>query len=120
MPIHELSKNDISCFSNKIIINNLGPGILLIWGNYCGFCHEFLPTYEELSNKIDNRFKVCSIEVSNMPANMSKLLKMQGVPSLYFFDNSGKIIAEYDGPDRKLKTLEEHICKVYHYCKRQV
>lgn len=118
----KLSQNDFSISRNGVYINkNLkSPGMLLIFANWCGHCQRFKPTFNELCRQLGNDFHCISIEDTQLQQNDSliKALNFRGFPTIKFFDQSGKIIGEYNGERSKTELLK-HICKVYHYCNSQ-
>lgn len=115
----KLSQNDFSISRNGVYINkNLkSPGMLLIFANWCGHCQRFKPTFNELCRQLGNDFHCISIEDTQLQQNdnLIKALNFRGFPTIKFFDQSGKIIGEYNGERSKAELLK-HICKVYHYC----
>ena len=55
------------------------------------------------------------ISVSNSEGNLNITLVEN--PTIKFFDQSGKIIGEYQG-DRSKGDLLKQVCKTYHHCVR--
>jgi thiol-disulfide isomerase/thioredoxin len=91
------------------------PGMLLIHAEWCGHCVRFLPTFNELSDTIGKDFVCCSIESEEITEDVKKMLAFRGFPTIKFFDQTGRIIGDYDG-SREKNVILEHICNVYHHC----
>lgn len=120
MSVVSLKKRDISVSSGVVKISKHAKktGLLLVHASWCGHCVRFMPEYKKLAREISSHFPLLEIESKEIPQQMLETLKIRGFPSLFFFDQTGKIIAEYDGADRTLPTIKQHICKVYHHCKK--
>lgn len=116
-----LKAKDFQVKDGKPFINprktNGNPGMLLIWGDFCGHCHRFIPIFNEICKSIGNDFTCASIESAelNGASNLSTALDFQGFPTIKFFNQNGMIIGEYQG-DRSKSSILAHICKVYHHC----
>ena len=98
-------------------VNGGNPGMLLIYANWCGHCQRFKPTFNELCKQLGSDFPCTSIEDSELQDDKLKsALDFRGYPSIKFFDQTGKIISEYNGGDRSKTALLDHICELYHHC----
>ena len=95
--------------------NNGNPGMLLIWGDFCGHCHRFIPTFNEIADSIGSDFSCMSIESEEITQELTTALNFQGFPTIKFVDQKGRIIGEYSGERTKDAILQE-ICKVFHHC----
>lgn len=114
----KLTPNDFSIKGNNVYINkNKNPGMLLIWADWCGHCQRFKPTFNEMCKKLGDEFPCISIEDSELgkDKNLAKSLNFRGYPTIKFFDQNGKIVADYTS-ERSEKPLYDHICKFYHHC----
>lgn len=113
-----LRSEDFKITKNGVYINShkATPGLLLIHADWCGHCQRFKPTFIELSQELGSTFRCLSIEDSDMDDDLKRSLNFSGYPSIKFFDQSGKIIADYNGNDRMKTTILKHICDVYHHC----
>lgn len=116
-----LNASDFKIVENKVYIDTMKtkktPGMLLIFANWCGHCHRFMPTFNQIENKLGKNFCCASIE-SNELEGQNKLvsaLKFRGYPTICFFDQTGLIINQYDG-SRDIQSMMTHICKIYHHC----
>jgi len=119
-----LSISDLKIKNGKVYINNSvlnnNPGIILLWGDFCGHCHNFIPTFQELSghlNKNNTNFACLAIESGELNKNseITTALNFQGFPTMKFVDQNGQILGDYQG-SRDIKSLQDSICKVYHHC----
>ena len=112
-----LSSHDFTIKGSDVYVNKCdgNPGILLIWGDFCMHCHRFAPTFNEIADSIGKDFCCASIESEQLNEQLSSALKFQGFPTIKFFDQSGKIIGEYN-KERNKETILKEICQVYHHC----
>lgn len=104
---------------NGVYINvnkvNKNPGMLLIHATWCGHCVRFLPTFNELSDYVGKDFTCASIESEEITDNLKNMLDFRGFPTIKFFDQTGRIIGDYNG-NRDKDDILKHICNVYHHC----
>ncbi len=119
----KLKGSDMRVMGNKVYIDKVkNPGMLLIWADFCGHCHRFIPAYNEMVKDFDNSnvdYKCVSIESEEINKNkqVMETLQFRGYPSIYFFDQNGMIIGQYEG-NRDKKSMLDSICKQYHHCIR--
>lgn len=117
----KLTSSDFKITNNGVYVDSKitrgNPGLLLIHANWCGHCQRFKPTFNELCKQLGNDFPCTSIEDANLDDdNLKKSLNFKGYPTIKFFDQSGKIISEYQGGDRSKEALLNHVCDLYHHC----
>ena len=112
-----LSSRDFTIKGSDVYVNKYdgNPGMLLIHATYCGHCTRFAPTFNEIANSIGKDFCCASIESEQLNKQLSSALKFQGFPTIKFFDQSGKIIGEYN-KERNKETILNEICQIYHHC----
>lgn len=118
-----LTVNDLTINQADVYVQTNGnPGMLLVHASWCGHCVNFKPVYQEICKKLNDkstRFPCLAIESAQLEgSNGSKLssaLKIDSFPTLFFFDQSGKIIGKYNGRRDKSSILD-NVCKIYHYC----
>jgi thiol-disulfide isomerase/thioredoxin len=103
-----------SVYVNTALTKNK-PGMLLIYANWCGHCVRFKPTFNELCRKLGDEFPCSSIDIDTIDDALTQALDFQGVPTLKFFDQYGRIIKDYKG-DRSTSSILSHVCKIYHHC----
>lgn len=119
-----LTISDLKIQNGKVYVNsdllNNNPGILLLFAEWCGHCHHFIPTFQELSeqlNQNNTNFACLAIESGELNKNpeITTALDFQGFPTMKFVDQNGMILGDYNG-SRDMKSLQDTICKVYHHC----
>jgi thioredoxin-related protein len=116
-----LNSNDFSISQNGEIYLNLNktnnkPGMLFIYANWCHFCSDFKPIFNDIVNISGNNVCLSSIEESVLTRPLNRALKINGFPTIYFFDQNGLIGSNpYEGQRNKQAILDV-ICKVYNYC----
>jgi thiol-disulfide isomerase/thioredoxin len=114
-----LTANDFKIINNEVYIKNINKaGIILIHATWCGHCTRFIPTFQSINQKLNTRqinFPCLAIEHSNITEDLNKALKINGFPTIKFFNNQGKIIGSYNG-NREQNSILNTICKVYKYC----
>ena len=114
-----LSTSDFIISNGKASINpsvlNGNPGMLLIWGDFCSWCHKFIPTYQQLSASLKTGFPCLAIESKQITPELSKALNFKGFPTIQFVSQNGEIVSTYSGP-RDMNSLTDAICASFHYC----
>lgn len=117
-----LTSSDFKITSHGVYTKTNGnPGLLLVHANWCGHCKHFTPVFSEISSELNGdsiNFPCVAIESEELNKDGGKLsssLKIEGFPTLLFFDQSGKIMGNYEG-QRDKSSLLKNICKVYHHC----
>jgi thiol-disulfide isomerase/thioredoxin len=114
---YKLTANNFKIKNGKVFVNSNTPGMLLCWADYCGHCHRFFPTFNEIFDTVSKGYICASIESKELNESLSSALNIKGFPTIVFFDSTGMIIGQYSG-DRSKNDLLDTICKVYHYCNR--
>lgn len=117
--------SDFKISTNGVVYtkSNGNPGLLLIHADWCGHCKNFIPTFQDINKKLNRKsisFPCVAIDSNELDTDGGKLssaLKIQGFPTLLFFDQNGKIMGSYEGK-RDVSSLLDNICKVYHHCAR--
>lgn len=121
---NNLTVTDLKIKGDTVFMNpkNLGgnPGILLAHAEWCGHCKRFSPIFQKMSKKLNsgkNGFSCLAIESEELNKNskLSKVLEIEGFPTLYWVDQHGKILGKHEG-GRDEGTLLNEICSVYHHC----
>lgn len=75
---------------NKFNLNN--PSIVLIYANWCGYCHSFMPVWEQLEKTLhSNDINIYKIESSD---KFTSKIQITGYPTIYFI-NKDEVI-QYD------------------------
>ncbi len=72
---------------------------LVIYANWCGHCHVFLPVYEKVAHKLKdaNFYKIDGSLFGEKASEYADGNWKQYFPSIHVFVN-GKHLKEYDGP----------------------
>jgi thiol-disulfide isomerase/thioredoxin len=112
-----LKASDFTIKGSEVYVNKCenNPGMLLIWGDFCSHCHRFASTFNEIADSIGQDFCCTSIESEELNDQLSSALNFQGFPTIKFFDQSGKLIGDYN-KERNKETILNEICQVYHHC----
>lgn len=117
--VANLKSNDFKITPDGIYTKTNGnPGLLLVHANWCGHCKHFVPIFQEINKQLNQdsiTFPCVAIESEDLDSKLSAALNIEGFPTLLFFDQSGKIIGNYDG-QRDKSSLLKSICNVYHRC----
>ena len=87
--------------------NLKNPSLVLFHADWCGYCQEFMPTWNELKSKI-NKKKYNIIEIESQNPFTNRIQGLQGYPSLYYI-HGDKIIEYNEGRD--LKSLKQFLKK---------
>lgn len=115
-----LKANDFQVNGSDVFISKTKtkghPGMLLIKADFCGHCTRFIPTFNEVHKKIGKDFSMTSVEHTELSdSKLTSALNFRGFPTIKFFNQHGKIVAEHSG-GRDTSSLLQEICKVYHKC----
>lgn len=111
-----LKSDNFEVSRDNVFIKGMSkPGMLLIWADFCGHCHRFMPTFNQIERSFGNNFILASIESEDLSKELSDSLKVEGFPTIKFFDQYGKISRDYNGRRDKGSILTE-ICDVYKKC----
>ena len=107
---------------NTVYVKTNGnPGILLVHATWCGHCKHFVPTFKQISQKLNKNsvtYPCLAIESEYLNKDggvLASALGIEGFPTIKFFDQYGKIIGDYNGA-RDESNILDNICKVYHHC----
>jgi thiol-disulfide isomerase/thioredoxin len=118
--IQNLNATDFFVRNNQVYINtpllNNKPFMLLVWANYCGYCHQFMPDYKSLSLQT-TRFNFFAIEAKELDKKkeIGKTLNINGYPTILFGNTKGLIAEDYQG-NRDITSLVKKIKAVCKYC----
>ena len=81
--------NDLDSVNNKL---KRGVWIVLYFSESCGYCHQFMPIWDEFVHNNNTKVKCAKID-SNVSNNIIANPGVSGVPSVHFYRN-GKITKE--------------------------
>ena len=112
--ISYLEEQDINPDASlKSHVNNGKPAIMMIQGNFCGYCTQAKPAFQQLSNAVPN-IAVITVQIDGGESDKkaSQLLapinKSPGVPSYLGFDSNGKFVKAHTGA-RDLPSLKQFV-----------
>ena len=99
------------------MINGIqGPGMLLIYGDWCPHCRAFKPVYAQLDSVIGNTFPLLAIEDKDASDALMNSFNSQGVPTLKFFNTNGLLAQNAYTGTRDVDSMLKYICTNYHRC----
>ena len=86
--------------------------VLVLMASWCGYCKQFLPSYERLAMMQQDKFMVCALKADGNDSEKQAFKDnmkywdsdFKGFPSIYCFGKDGKIIKSYNG-NRDEKSL---------------
>lgn len=101
--------NDGSLNQNIVdTITNGKPVLVMVQGNFCGYCTKSKPDFQQLAN--NSEFAVLTIQIDgdqgDQGANkaISSVNTAKGVPSYMVYNKDGKFVRMHDG-GRDSKSL---------------
>lgn len=92
---------------------NVGKGkpvLVMVQGNFCGYCTKAKPAFQELANALKN-VVCCTVQTDGGPsdkeanAKLSVVNKSPGVPAFLGFNSQGKFMASHNG-NRDVASLK--------------
>ena len=111
-----LKSGNFEVLRDNVFIKGISkPGMLLIHAEWCGHCKRFAPIFNQIERSFGQDFILASIESEHLSKDLSDNLKVEGFPTIKFFDQYGKISRDYNGRRDKGSILTE-ICDVYKKC----
>lgn len=116
--ITELKQKDFIKTSSGVQIKGVkGPGMILVYQNWCGHCVRFKPVYAQLDNIIGSKFPLTAIEGDSLKDQelLSQLVD-EGFPTIKYFDKNGFVSKESYSGARDIDSLLAYICKTFMVC----
>lgn len=108
-PIIHLEPNDVD---KGVIRGHRGPGVVLIQGNFCGYCTAMKPHYQALAEMYpDIRFMTVQVDGPNPEFGDGKLVQqlvqddVNGIPYVRKFHNGRPVGAPYRGDPKHRDEL---------------
>ncbi len=90
------------------------PVMLLLQGDYCGYCTQFKPEFLKVVNALKNKVFPVTIQMDGKESELSLgkkaskfIPKFKGVPMVVFFVD-GKYYSTYEG-DRRADALIKYV-----------
>jgi thioredoxin-like negative regulator of GroEL len=111
MGIIDLKKKDFtgSCLDTY----NKGPVVILFKANWCSFCTEFIPKYEEFCESTKDKVICAMVDIDEESELLNEInsfiygYKVTGFPTIVLY-NDGHYIKTYSG-DRDIQDLIKFI-----------
>ena len=91
------------------------PGMILFHATWCGHCVRFMPVFEQLKSKLGDDFPCLAVESDEISDMDKKIAGIRGFPTIKFFDQTGRIVGDYNG-ERSVESMLNYICNLYHHC----
>lgn len=91
------------------------PGMILFHATWCGHCVRFMPVYKQIQSRLGDSFPSLEVESKELGDGDREAIGVRGFPTIKFFDQTGKIIGEYNG-ERTVNNMLKYICNIYHHC----
>ena len=88
--------------------------LMMVQGNFCGYCTKAKPDFQKLAN--NGRFNIATVQIdggksdSEASQKLSAVNKARGVPAYLCFNENGKYIASHEG-GRDGNALAEFMSK---------
>ena len=127
--ISNITKNlVITDIDNNIMISQTimkgQPGLLLLWADFCGHCHHFIPDFQNISQQLNSgsvKFPCLALENKELKKNpnVGQALSIEGFPTLMWVKSDGSILKQQYNGNRDVQTLLKYICQFYHQCVKQ-
>jgi thioredoxin-like negative regulator of GroEL len=107
--VAHIEDGDISP-DGKLKINSNGkPVVVMISGNFCGYCTKFKPEFQKAVNKVNSKAIMATIvidEEKKLGKELSNYIpKFRGVPMVVVFKNQ-KYFKTYEGPRESGPLIE--------------
>jgi len=85
-------------------INGERPAFVDFWAQWCGPCRQFLPTVEDASAEMGEKYDFFKVNVDEEP-DLPERFGITGIPTAMIF-KKGKAIARHSGSMSKRDLLE--------------
>jgi thiol:disulfide interchange protein len=118
-------KNFTDKNSLKNIIKDKNGIIILFYADWCGHCKMIKPIYKTFIDKNNKNVIIKAVDMTENSnpsiSNLSKMLNIEGFPTIISFDKEGNIFSNFNGR-RTLDNLEKYAINVgdYNYLKNNI
>lgn len=89
--------------------------VIDMYTTWCGWCKRFEPLFNEAAGKYASSLFFKRYDAENSPAGrmLAKKYKVNGFPTVLFFDRSGKLVKRIDGAPQSMEDFEVVLFKAY-------
>jgi thiol-disulfide isomerase/thioredoxin len=113
-PIRHLRVDDINSRGEVInpIISKNKPFVVMVQGNFCGFCSMAKPAFQQFAKKYENRVTTGTVQIDGQDQSVVHQIKKiipdyKGVPEYLLFLNGKLCQKKIRGRD--IKDLEDFV-----------
>lgn len=103
-----LEDGDITS-DGKLKIPSNKPVVVMISGDFCGFCRKFKPEFQKAANQTGGKVNMATITIDKEKKLGKELTSyipnFKGVPMVVVFKN-GKYVKTFDGPRTSAALIE--------------
>lgn len=105
-----LEDGDITSDGKLKIHDNDKPVVIMLSGNFCGYCTKFKPEFQKVANKLNGKKVYTAMIVIDEQQKLGEELNkyipnFRGVPTVVIFKD-GKYQETYDGPRNSADLIE--------------
>jgi len=107
-PVVYLEKSDFDANLNPKLAASGKPVLLLLQGNFCGFCNKSKPDYQQVANQLQSRAHVCTVQIDedkDIGSLLSDKLNVVGVPTVVMY-KPGHGYIKHEGSPSKEELIE--------------
>lgn len=82
------------------------PRVVDFFATWCGPCKRFAPIFHKAESAYAGQIEFLSLDIDK-PANQAlvRQFNIHGVPTLVFFDSSGRVVNKFEGAPKNMATL---------------
>lgn len=102
---------------NHYLLDNGTKGMLMCAAHWCKFCKLASPEYEKAANALGSSFPLFYIDCEKYGEFASKVLGVNGYPTIKYINKSGKPYKMYDG-ERSYQGFLMGVCEESTICKK--
>lgn len=110
---------DLRDFPRTANLRTIGPALLYVNVQWCGYCKKTRPIMETVSGIMGSVVPVYSIDGDERP-DLAQALKVQGFPTILYVDQAGSVY-KYEG-ERTADAISSFVChnsaQRHQFCRR--